>query len=282
MADMQLTQIWQYPVKSMVGVTTDTAALAPTGLVGDRLWALRDSVTGGIANTRQTPGIMRLAATHADGGHVAISTPEGRTILSSDPGANDVLSEVLGRGVSLESLRPADDLEFYRRQGEAPADFMGYLREIFARDEDEPLPDFAKFGPYVAEFESPPGTFYDCFPLMVMSTSALRSMQEALPESIVDVRRFRPSLVIDTGDAEGHPEFAWAGLRFTLGSAVVEVVNDCPRCAAITKEINDDIPQDRAILRHVVRDLGQAVGVYCNVVQPGIVTLGDELVPLPT
>jgi uncharacterized protein YcbX len=116
---------------------------------------------------------------------------------------------------------------------------------------------------------------------MIMSTSALRSMQEALPESVVDVRRFRPSLVIDTGEAEGHPEFAWAGQRFTLGSAVVEVVNDCPRCAAITKEINDDIPQDRAILRHVVRDLGQAVGVYCNVVQPGIVTLGDQLVALP-
>jgi hypothetical protein len=212
---------------------------------------------------------------------VAIITPDGRTILSSDAAANDALTAALGRRVALESLRPADDLDFYRRQGDAPEDFMGYLREIFARDEDEPLPDFTKFGPYVAEFESPPGSFYDCFPLMIMSTSALRSMQEALPESIVDVRRFRPSLVIDTGDAEGHPEFAWAGQRFTLGSAVVEVVNDCPRCASITKEINEDVPQDRAILRHVVRDLGQAVGVYCNVVQPGIVSLGDQLTPIP-
>ena len=68
--------------------------------------------------------------------------------------------------------------------------------------------------------------------------------------------------------------------RFRIGSTVVEVVNDCPRCAAITKQVTPDIPQDRAILRHVVKDLGQAVGVYCNVVQPGIITQGDDLIPL--
>jgi hypothetical protein len=276
---MQLAQIWQYPVKSMIGVTATSAALAPFGVVGDRRWAVRDLTSGGIANTRQTPGIMRLSAAHGDGGHVTIRIPDGRTVTSADPEVHEVLSDALGRTVALESLRPAEDLDYYRRHGEAPADLMGHLRDIFARDEDEPLPDFAKFGPYVGEFESPPGTFYDCFPLMIMSTSALRSMQEALPDSTVDVRRFRPSLVIDTGDEEGHPEFAWAGRRFTLGSAVIEVVNDCPRCAAITKEIDDDVPQDRAILRHVVRDLGQAVGVYCNVVQPGQVALGDHLVP---
>ena len=277
---MHLSQIWQYPVKSMIGVTADRAALAPIGMVGDRTWALRDAGSGGIANTRQTPGIMKLAATHGDGGHVAIRLPDGRSVSSADADANDVLSAELGRAVALESLRPADDLDYYRRQGEMPADLMGYLREIFARDEDEPLPDFAKFGPYVGEFESPPGTFYDCFPLLVLSTSALRSMAAALPDSVVDVRRFRPTFVVDTGDEPGHPEFGWAGRRFAVGSAVIEVVNDCPRCAAITKQVTDEVPQDRAILRHVVKDLGQAVGVYCNVVQPGIITQGDDLLPL--
>jgi uncharacterized protein YcbX len=278
---VQLTQIWQYPVKSMIGISVPSASLAPGGVVGDRTWALRDLESGGIANTRQTPGIMRLSAIAGTAGHVTISIPGGRTVSSADADADEVLSDALGRRVALESLRPADDVDYYRRHGEAPADLVGYLREIFARDEDEPLPDFTKFGPYVGEFETPPGAYYDCYPLLIMSSSALRSMQDALPESVIDVRRFRPSLVIDTPDAEGHPEFAWAGQRFTLGSAVVEVVNDCPRCAAITKEIDDDVPQDRAILRHVVRELGQAVGVYCNVVQAGTVALGDPLLPLP-
>jgi uncharacterized protein YcbX len=115
---------------------------------------------------------------------------------------------------------------------------------------------------------------------MLMTTSALRSMQAALPDSIIDVRRFRPSMVVDTGDVDGHPEFEWSGSRFAIGTAVIEVKNDCPRCASLTKPIAPDVPADRAILRHVVRDLGQAVGVYCTVVQPGTVSVGDELRPL--
>jgi MOSC domain-containing protein YiiM len=45
----------------------------------------------------------------------------------------------------------------------------------------------------------------------------------------------------------------------------------------ITRKINDELPEDRAILRHVVRDLNQAVGVYARIVTPGYVALGDTL-----
>ena len=40
------------------------------------------------------------------------------------------------------------------------------------------------------------------------------------------------------------------------------------------------MPQDRSILRHVVKDLGQAVGAYAAVVQPGPVREGDDFRPL--
>ncbi len=278
---MHVTELWEYPVKSMIGNRVPDGEFTDLGLVGDRIWALRDVERGFIANTRQTPGIMRLAAAHAGGGAVTITLPDGRTVRSSDHDADAVLSAELGREVRLESLRPVDDLDFYRRQpDDSITDPMAHLRDIFAREDDEPLPDFTKFGPNVMEYESPPGTFYDCFPLLVMSTSSLRSMAEALPDSVVDIRRFRPTFVVDTGDEPGHPEFGWAGRRFAVGSAIIEVVNDCPRCAAITKQVTDDVPQDRAILRHVVKDLSQAVGVYCNIVQPGIITQGDDLLPL--
>ena len=280
---MHISQLWTYPVKSMQGVLVQSADLHELGVVGDRQWALRDVERDHLANCRQTPGIMSLSATtDADGRHVTITLDDGRTVSSSDASVHDVLSVALGRQVELVSLAPPDDLEFFRRKPspEPPADPMAELRGIFGREGDEPLPDFAKFGPGVLEFESPPGSFHDCFPLMVMSTSALRSMALAVPGSVIDVRRFRPSFVIDTGDEPGHPEFGWAGRRFAIGSAVIEVVNDCPRCAAITKPIGPRIPADRDILRHVVRDLGQAVGVYCNVVQPGTITTHSPVTPL--
>ena len=274
---MHVTELWQYPMKSMIGTRVPEAHFNELGMVGDRIWALRDVEGDFLANTRQTPGIMQFTATHLGDGHVSIGLPDGRRVASSQNDAEEVLSTALGRAVRLESLRPSDDLDYFRSRGELPDDLMGYLREIFAREDDEPLPDFSKFGPYVGEYQSPPGTFYDCYPILLITTSSLRTLAAALPDSAIDVRRFRPTFVVDTDDEPGHPEFEWSGRQFAIGSTVIEVINDCPRCAAITKEVAPGIPQDRAILRHVVKEMGQAVGVYAKVVRPGTITQGDEV-----
>jgi uncharacterized protein YcbX len=152
------------------------------------------------------------------------------------------------------------------------------LRGIFGREENEPLPDFSVFPPEVVEFESPPGTHHDCWPLLVMTTSAMAALSHALPASVVDILRFRPSLVIDTGVDGGHIEFSWKGRVASVGSATIEFLDPCPRCIMITRKINEKIPEDRSILRHVVKDLDQAVGVYARVLTPGVVSVHDELI----
>jgi len=189
----------------------------------------------------------------------------------------------LDHRVRLERLHPADDLDHYRRGGPDTDDVMAELRGIFGRDADEPLPDFSVFPPSIAEFESPPGTYYDVFALMVMTESAFSALEAALPESNVDVLRFRPSLVVDTendgADATtpGHPEFDWTGRRATIGSAVIEFGAPCPRCVMVTRKINESVPVDRAVLRHIVRDLDQNLGVYATIVQPGVARVGDPV-----
>ena len=154
---------------------------------------------------------------------------------------------------------------------------MEELRAVFGRTEDEPLPDLSVFPEIIFEHESPPGTYFDAFPLMLMSTSALRSLREALPDVAIDVRRFRPSLVVDTGDLPGHPEAGWAGRRLQVGDATLELLMPCPRCVMVTREIDDGVAQDRSILRHIVGDLGQNVGIYAAVVTPGTVHAGDPI-----
>lgn len=279
---MRVDQIWQYPVKSMVGTTVPAADLAPTGLVGDRTWAVRDQVRGGIRGGKVLGGLMQLSARYAagdgaTGGAAAIALPDGSTVSTDDADVDARVSAAIDHEVRLESLRPADDLDHYRRGAAYHDDFMDELRSIFGREEDEPLPDFAQFPEVIIEFESPPGTYHDVHPLMIMSTAALRALETALPDSNVDVRRFRPSLVVDTGDAEGHPERDWIGRRLRIGETVVQIEGGCPRCVMVTRRIDDELPQDRTILRHIVRDLGQDVGVYATVVEPGRLTTGDEV-----
>jgi uncharacterized protein YcbX len=279
---MQVSELWRYPVKSMIGETVDTVELGPLGIVGDRTWAARDLERGGIRGAKKIGALMRLAAHDLGGGQVEITLPDGSVVRTTDADLDERVSAALDHSVRLEPLHPADDLDHYRRGGPDSDDVMAELRGIFGRTDDEPLPDFSIFPPAIAEFESPPGTYYDCFALMVMTTSALRALAAAVPDSVVDVRRFRPSFVVDTGDdgvdasTPGHPEFDWRGRRARVGSATIEFGAPCPRCVMVTREIDASIPADPAILRHVVRDLDQNFGVYATIVEPGRVQLGDS------
>jgi uncharacterized protein YcbX len=273
---MQISQLWTYPVKSMVGVSVETVELSSLGIVGDRHWAIRDLERGGIRGAKKIGELMQFTA-HRNDNDVIITFPDGTQVSSADEDVNYMLSGVLGRNVLLESLPADNNFEHFRRGPSDSDDPLTELRGIFGREAEEPLPDFTAFPPEVAEFESPPGTHHDCWPLMVMTTSALQAMQEALPDSNVDIKRFRPSIVVETNSGEGHVEFSWKGKTASLGTAVIEFLDPCPRCIMITRKVNDELPEDRAILRHVVRDLNQAVGVYARILTPGRVALGDAL-----
>jgi uncharacterized protein YcbX len=279
---MHLATLWQYPVKSMIGGEVASARLVDEGMVGDRTWATRDEERGGIRGAKKIGGLMRCAARYVDaeplpGSTVEITLPDGSIVRTDDPAVHARLSDALGHRVSLWPLQPPTDLDHYRRGAPDSTDMLTELRAVFGREGDEPLPDLSIFPPVIMEFESPPGTYLDAFPLLVMTTSALRSLVDALPDSAVDVRRFRPNLVVDTGDAEGHPEFAWVGKYLHIGEVVLRVIEACPRCVMVTREVAPDLPDDRAVLRHVVRDLDQNVGVYAEVVVPGVVRAGDPV-----
>lgn len=280
---MHVSQLWRYPVKSMVGGRVDSIALDELGVVGDRTWAVRDLERGGIRGAKKIGSLMRLAARDIEDGQVEITLPDGSTVRTTDADVDERVSAALDHRVRLEALRPADDLDHYRRGAPDSDDVVAELRGIFGREDDEPFPDFSVFPPIIAEFESPPGTYYDVFPLMVMSEAALAALAAALPDSNVDIRRFRPSFVVDTGDdgaaasTPGHPEFDWTGRRATIGGATIEFGAPCPRCVMVTREISSDIPADRAVLRHIVRDLDQNLGIYATVVTPGTIQAGDAM-----
>ena len=282
---MHVAELWQHPVKSMVGVTVEHADLTASGMVGDRCWAVRDDERGGIRGAKKIGELMQFAATYADGASAAaavlVTLPDGSTVRSDDPAVHARISQALDHRVTLMPLQPASDLDHYRRGRPDSDDPMTELRAIFGREAGEPLPDFSIFPPEIMEFESPPGTYLDAYPLLVMTTSALRTLSEALPDSTIDVRRFRPNIVIDTGDQPGHPEFAWSGRRVTIGHVELEVIAPCPRCVMVTRQVTPDLPADRQILRHIVADLDQKVGVYARAVTPGPLAVGTPVTLRP-
>jgi uncharacterized protein YcbX len=270
-----IDQLWRYPVKSMQGERVPSVTLTPLGVAGDRLWATRDHVRGGIRGAKQLGTLMQLAAQAAadDIRHAVITLPDGTEVRTDAPDVSDWLSAALDHPVTLEPLHPADDLDHYRRGPSDAPDPMTGLREVFALDEGDPLPDFTAFPPEVVEFESPPGTYYDCWPLLVLSGSSLRALQALAPSSVIDVRRFRPSILVET-DEEGFPEHGWSGRHLAAGDAVLELLSPAPRCVMVTRPFAE-LPEDRSIMRTLVRETRQCLGAYARVSTPGTIREGD-------
>jgi uncharacterized protein len=265
----RVAEIWRYPFKSMSGERLERAELGANGIVGDRGWALRDERAGEIRGAKKIPALMQCRAEYlseptADGKipDVMITLPEGRQVKGSDPRAANILSEFLGREVTLWPLRPPSDREHYRHGQPDNADMTVELREIFGRTPDEPLPDlepFVKIG--LIEFTSPLGTYFDAFPLHLVTTASLKHLGGLNPRASFDVRRFRPNILIEVQGDGGLVESKWGGMRLTIGNAGINVVGPCPRCVMTTLP-QSDLAKDPSVLRTIVSDAAQNVGVY--------------------
>src|SRR5690242_3084347 len=116
---VRVDRCWRYPVKSMLGRQAAHVRIEPTGIVGDRTWAVRDLERGGIRGAKVLGGLMRLSARYVDGddapgGQVEIGFPDGTTVRSDDADVDARLSAAIDHRVRLEPLHPADDLDHFR------------------------------------------------------------------------------------------------------------------------------------------------------------------------
>jgi uncharacterized protein len=273
---MYVREVWRYPVKSMAGERLTDCAIAADGLVGDRWWAVRDEERRCIADARKLPALLDVHPRYTrppQAGRpsppVELRLPDGQSVASADPDAPGVLGEHLGRKVSLWPRIPADEREHYLRA--YPEDVEQYLRDLFGVADLSEMPDLSALPPEVAEFQTIPGTYFDAFPVHVVTTGAFAALEEATGAP-VDPRRFRPNLLV-----EGPADPDWQGRTLRVGSAVLRVETRCPRCVMISLP-QQGLPTDRALLRTVHREFGHHVGFYASVEQPGRVGCGDRAV----
>jgi uncharacterized protein len=117
---------------------------------------------------------------------------------------------------------------------------------------------------------------FDEGPLHLLTTSALDRLGRA-HGAPVDVRRFRPNLVVDTLDRQGFPEDTWVGRHLTVGDEVVLAIRaPMPRCVMVDLAQRELDPAP-GLLRTVTEVNDANVGVVADVVRGGQVAVGDEV-----
>ena len=279
-----IASIFRYPIKSMGGHPLDEALLTVNGIPGDRAWALKDEELASIKGGKRHPSLMGMSAEfeqEPDDSNVSppaqIRLADGSVIHTNDADAEEKLSRALGTKVTLWPILPKEQLDHYRRAAPDPSvDAQRSLREIFARTPDEPLPDLRGFPKELFEYESPPGTYFDAFPLLLISKASLQSLEDHSDQSKFDVRRFRPNILLET-DKSGYPEEEWAGKSGRIGTAKLKFEIACPRCIMTTHGFAD-LPKDPRVMRTLVQANNGNLGIYASVVEAGMIAVGDSLI----
>lgn len=278
-----IKEIWRYPVKGMAGERLDASALGAKGLPGDRIWALRDTARKEIQSCKFRPDLLRCTARARDGiapapnSHVEVTFPDGSVLGSDQPEIHARLSRLTGHASTLEPLHAESDVDFYRRHKLDDHTWLEELAATFDREPGEPLPDFSRIPPAMADFVSAPGSFFLVTPLHMVTTATLSHLRSLNPGGNWDARRFRPNFIIETGaGATGLVEQQWVGKRLSIGDAAIDCAAATPRCGAVTRA-QPDFAADTTILRTIVKHADQNVGVYGLITSAGHVRCGDPV-----
>ncbi len=133
----------------------------------------------------------------------------------------------------------------------------------------------ARHGAPVHLMQASRGT-HDSAPVSVLSTATLAALS-AEAGSALDVRRFRPNLVI----AADVPEDDWLGGLLTFGDgldgAAIRLNRPDPRCVMVTLD-PDSTASDPGVLKAVARrSRDVCAGAYAAVERVGTVRVGDPM-----
>jgi uncharacterized protein len=291
-----VAELWRYPVKSLGGERLEHADIGARGLLGDRLWAVRDLEHDVTASARRLPKLLNATARYpgpvpSDAGpgnvpEVEITFPDGTVMSSSDGDVNAKLSELAGRDVRLTALPPAEDTSLHRlhREHQTGALSSDTLRADFGVAEGEKLPDFSVIPMAdlltLGRYSTPPGMFVDLGPVHVLTKTSLATIGAEIGDEL-DVRRFRPNVLValDNTD-EDLPESHWVGAQITLGDVVLDVAMQTVRCV-VPSRAQPGLEVDRRITRALAARAQRCLGVYCGVERAGTVRVGDQITVRP-
>ena len=247
---MKITEIWRYPVKSMRGEKLDRAAVSPSGIEGDRQWAVVDAESGVSLSAKRYGDLLQChARTHNN--EVIVRLPTGRELPAS--------SDELSRGLSDLLKRPV-----VMRQASA----VDAIRHEFPEAVREGTGD-----PFLWE----PGTkaFFDTAPLHLLTTGTLAKLRQLLPSSVIELARFRPNVLVETAD-QAFVEGNWVDKNIALGPVQCHVDDHMRRCVMVTRT-QGDLPRDTQIIQTIVNDNDANAGIALRALGAGTLSCGDTV-----
>lgn len=220
MADLKLSEIWIYPIKSLGGIQLQQSRVLEKGLQHDRRWMLVDE-TGKFLTQRVYPQ-MALFKLSFDGEGLKITFGNHSTHISfTNPSTMDLMKVTIWDDSVLACEVSAKHSEWF-------SSLLGMKCKLVFFPEGNSRPVDPRY-----KVNNEHVSLADAYPFLVIGQRSLDNLNEKLEESL-PMNRFRPNLVFTGG--EPHEEDTWK--NFTVGSNRFVGVKPCARCVLTTVDQN--------------------------------------------
>jgi uncharacterized protein YcbX len=124
---------------------------------------------------------------------------------------------------------------------------------------------------------------FDSMPVSVITTATAARLGRRDAKA-GDWRRYRPNIVLDVAPGLDADETDWIGGALVFGDDAapprLRINARIERCAMITLD-PDTAAKDAGVMRRVVEDFDNLVGVYCAVEALGTIAAGDRVRLIP-
>ena len=247
-----VSQLAIAPVKGMRLQRTSEVRLGQHGVTGDREFLVIGE-DGTLLLTSRTPGLVRIEpAWDPIRGVLTLGFPDGDVVQdTAEPGVPATTRMYDGREIAGWII-----------PGPLGAALSGYL--------GRPVRLFRRAPEHI-------GT--DDEPVTLMSEASLQALAAEFDGTAPDPRRFRMNITI--AGTQAWAEHAWRGHNVTIGEASLRVIAPVPRCVVTTRNPESGAT-DARILHALARLRGKddiTFGIWCEVLRPGGIHVGDAVLP---
>jgi uncharacterized protein YcbX len=262
-AELSVSELWIYPIKSLGGIQVSQASISDRGLLYDRRWMLVDE-SGRFLSQREFPNLALLQVSlQADSLEVFVKNQLEWKIQVP----------FLENDLSLKVEVWEDVCEAWQYPDAINDFFSDYLHQkvslVYMPDNSKRQVEskYAKNGEITS--------FSDGYPFLLIGQASLDDLNEKLSEPI-PMNRFRPNIVFEGGKA--FEEDTW--LSFSIAETDFFCAKPCARCV-VTTISQETALQGKEPLRTLstYRKFGNKILFGQNLLHQGkgVIEVGDKI-----
>ncbi|MFT4930085.1 MAG: hypothetical protein ACI8WB_006221 [Phenylobacterium sp.] len=114
---------------------------------------------------------------------------------------------------------------------------------------------------------------FDAGAIHILTTGSIEWLKAQLPDAVIDQRRFRANIILDTDSVE-PVEQNWLGKTIKIGDVTLQITGKTQRCA-MTGFKQSELPREPSIVKCIAKQLNSDFGVYAKVIETGMIKQND-------